>query len=61
MKNLSSSATIFASLQWLFFIFANTIVVPISIGTAFDLPYSEISMILRSSLVFTGIACLLQG
>ncbi|MBU7595298.1 uracil/xanthine transporter [Metabacillus halosaccharovorans] len=61
MKNLSSSATIFASLQWLFFIFANTIVVPISIGTAFDLPYSEISMILRSSLVFTGMACLLQG
>ncbi len=61
MKNLSSSATIFASLQWLFFIFANTVVVPISIGTAFDLPYSEISVILRSSLIFTGIACLLQG
>ena len=61
MKNLSSSATIFASLQWLFFIFANTVVVPISIGTAFELPYSEISVILRSSLIFTGIACLLQG
>ncbi|WP_121663452.1 uracil/xanthine transporter [Metabacillus litoralis] len=61
MKYLSSSATIFASLQWLFFIFANTVVVPISIGTAFELPYDEISVILRSSLIFTGIACLLQG
>lgn len=61
MKNLSSSATIFASLQWLFFIFANTVVVPISIGTAFELPYHDISVILRSSLIFTGIACLLQG
>lgn len=61
MKYLSSSTTIFASLQWLFFIFANTVVVPISIGTAFELPYDEISVILRSSLIFTGIACLLQG
>ncbi|MCM3413715.1 uracil/xanthine transporter [Metabacillus litoralis] len=61
MKYLSSSATIFASLQWLFFIFANTVVVPISIGTAYELPYAEISVILRSSLIFTGIACLLQG
>ncbi|HHY73212.1 MAG TPA: uracil/xanthine transporter [Bacillus bacterium] len=51
----------FASLQWLFFIFANTVVVPISVGTAFDLPSDVIASMLRSSLLFTGIACVLQG
>lgn len=61
MTKLSSSATFFASLQWLFFIFANTVVVPISVGAAFDLPQAEIAAILRSSLIVTGIACMLQG
>ncbi|MGM7637505.1 uracil/xanthine transporter [Bacillus sp. Hm123] len=50
-----------ASLQWFFFIFANTIVVPVSIGTAFDLSSAEIAMTLKSSLIITGIACVLQG
>lgn len=53
--------TSLASVQWLFFIFANIVVVPISIGTAFQLPAEEIAGILRSSLTFTGIACILQG
>jgi len=53
--------TMFASLQWLFFIFANTVVVPISVGTAFELPQHEIAAILRSSFIITGIACMLQG
>lgn len=62
MNNQTSwTTTTFASIQWLFFIFANTVVVPISIGSAFDLPSSEIAGILRSSLMFTGIACMLQG
>ncbi|GIQ69462.1 uracil/xanthine transporter [Xylanibacillus composti] len=51
----------FASMQWLFFIFANTVVVPLSVGTAFDLPAHEIAGTLRSSLLFTGLACVLQG
>jgi xanthine/uracil permease len=51
----------FGSLQWLFFIIANTIVVPISVGSVFGLPPEEITGILRSSLIFTGIACVLQG
>lgn len=50
-----------ASMQWLFFMFANTIVVPISIGTAFDLPADQITGIIRSSLMVTGIACMLQA
>lgn len=50
-----------ASVQWLFFIFANTVVVPISIGYAFSLPADTVAGIMRSSLIFTGIACMLQG
>jgi len=61
VERLSTWGTTFASLQWLFFIFANTVVVPISIGTAFELPQHEIAMTLSSSLLFTGIACVLQG
>ncbi|GGC99387.1 xanthine permease [Thalassobacillus devorans] len=61
MNRLSSWGTAAASLQWLFFIFANTVVVPISVGAAFGLPQEEIASILRSALIFTGIACVLQG
>jgi xanthine/uracil permease len=60
LKTISFNLT-FSSLQWFIFIFANTVVVPISIGTAFDLPALEIAGIVRSSLMFTGIACILQG
>jgi xanthine/uracil permease len=56
-----SSMTIFSSVQWLFFIFANTIVVPISIATVFDLSSDVKEMMINSSLILTGIACVLQG
>ncbi|MFD2116690.1 uracil/xanthine transporter [Paenibacillus yanchengensis] len=58
---MTSWKTAIASMQWLFFIFANTIVVPISIGGAFDLPGEMITGIIRSSLIFTGIACMIQA
>ncbi|WP_274365561.1 uracil/xanthine transporter [Paenibacillus thermotolerans] len=61
MPKSSALTTSFASLQWFFFIFANTVVVPISIGTAFQLPPDEIAGILRSSLIFTGLAGVIQG
>lgn len=53
--------TFFSSVQWLFFIFANTVVVPISIATVFDLSSGIKEMMLSSSLIFTGIACIFQG
>jgi xanthine/uracil permease len=53
--------TIFSSVQWLFFIFANTVVVPISIATVFNLSSEIKEMMLSSSLIFTGLACLFQG
>ncbi|MCM2531237.1 uracil/xanthine transporter [Neobacillus pocheonensis] len=61
MSKLSTSTTIFASLQWLFFIFANTLVVPLSVGAAFHLSAAVIAVTLRTSFIFIGIACALQG
>jgi xanthine/uracil permease len=61
MNKWLSSMTIFSSVQWLFFIFANTVVVPISIATTFELSPDLMKMMLTSSLIFTGIACIFQG
>ncbi|OIK11219.1 uracil/xanthine transporter [Bacillus sp. MUM 116] len=47
--------------QWLFFMFANTVVVPISVGAAFQLPAETIEMTIRCSFIFTGIASILQA
>lgn len=61
MKKLSASMTVLAGFQWLFFIFANTVVIPISIGNAFGLEQIEIVSAIQRSFIFTGLACLLQG
>src|SRR3954463_1926978 len=61
MNRWFSSMVLFSSIQWLFFIFANTVVVPISIGAVFQLPSDTVAMMLRSSLFFTGVACIFQG
>lgn len=56
-----ASTTLLASLQWLFFIFANTFIVPISIGAAFHLSAEDITATMRISFILTGTACVLQG
>lgn len=61
MKKLSASMTVLAGFQWLFFMFANTVVIPISIGNAFGLEQIEIVSAIQRSFMFTGFACLLQG
>ncbi|WP_237262298.1 uracil/xanthine transporter [Sporosarcina ureae] len=55
------SITALAGFQWLFFMFANTVVIPISVGTAFELEQIEIVSAIQRSFIYTGIACLLQG
>lgn len=50
-----------AGVQWFFFLFSNTIVIPLSIGMAFDLSMSEIAASLNRSFIYTGIACILQA
>src|SRR5207302_3051058 len=53
--------TALASIQWLFFMFANIVVIPISIGQAFHLPPAVVTASLERAFIYTGIACLLQG
>jgi len=53
--------TLLAGFQWLFFMFANTVVIPLSVGSAFQLESIEIVSAIQRSFIFTGVACLLQG
>lgn len=61
MNRSSQLQTFLGSLQWLFFIFANTVVVPLSIGIAFHLPAAEIAAAMQRSFLLTGAATALQG
>lgn len=61
MKSLLDANNWLAGLQWLFFIFINTIVIPVSVGAAFELPHEEIAGIIQLSFILTGIACVMQG
>jgi xanthine/uracil permease len=51
----------FAGLQWLFFMFANTVVIPLTIGDAFDLSAGEVASAVQRSFIYTGAACILQA
>ncbi len=53
--------TVLAGIQWLFFMFANIVVIPISIGQAFHLPPAVVTASLERAFIYTGIACILQG
>ncbi|WP_409971362.1 purine/pyrimidine permease [Bacillus sp. Bva_UNVM-123] len=61
MNKWFSSVTVFSSVQWLFFIFANTVMIPISVGNVFHLPPDTMAMMLKASLIFTGLACIFQA
>lgn len=61
MKELLKSSNWFSGLQWLFFIFTNTIVIPITVGAAFEIPQESIVSLLQLSFIVTGIACILQA
>lgn len=50
-----------AGVQWMFFILANTIVVPLTLGQLFGLPAEQIAFTLQLSCVLTGIVCVLQA
>lgn len=50
-----------AGLQWLFFIFTNIVVIPITVGAAYDLPADKVITILNLSFIVTGIACMVQA
>jgi xanthine/uracil permease len=60
MKELGILKNGMAGLQWFFFIFANIVVIPITIGEAFDLTDGDIVPLLQLSFIVTGLACLAQ-
>ncbi|MDF2661666.1 MAG: uracil/xanthine transporter [Paenibacillus sp.] len=53
--------TLLGALQWLFFMFANTVVVPLSIGAAFQLSDAEVAAAMQRAFVLTGAASALQA
>lgn len=61
MSNLFKLENWIAGLQWLFFLFTNTVVIPITVGAAFQLPQAKIISLLQFSFLFTGLACILQA
>ncbi|KAB2337718.1 uracil/xanthine transporter [Cytobacillus depressus] len=61
MKELLKSSNWISGLQWLFFIFTNIVVIPITIGAAFDLSPSKIVNLLQLSFIVTGLACIVQA
>lgn len=60
-KTLSNSENWIAGIQWFFFIFANIVVIPLTIGAAFDLSQGTITFMLQISFATTGLACLAQA
>ncbi|WP_129725955.1 uracil/xanthine transporter [Ectobacillus funiculus] len=61
MKTLFKMEHWLAGLQWLFFLFTNTVVIPITVGAAFQLPQGKIIALIQFSFFFTGVACMLQA
>ncbi|MGE8206641.1 uracil/xanthine transporter [Heyndrickxia sp. NPDC080065] len=61
IKELLKSNNWISGLQWLFFIFTNIVVIPITVGAAFGLPASKIVNLLQLSFVVTGLACIVQA
>lgn len=51
---------LFGGIQWLLFMFANTVVIPISIGTAMHMDAAGITAAMQRSFFYTGLASLLQ-
>lgn len=61
MKGLLNTSNWISGLQWLFFIFTNIIVIPITVGAAFELSQETIVSLLQLSFIVTGLACIIQA
>lgn len=61
VKELQEAKNWIAGLQWFFFIFANIVIIPITVGEAFGLNQAEIVPLLQLSFIVTGLACLAQA
>jgi xanthine/uracil permease len=61
MNRSSIITNTFGGLQWLLFMFTNTVVIPLSIGAALGLSNGDIAASVQRAFIYTGIACLLQA
>ncbi|MGM8211340.1 uracil/xanthine transporter [Virgibacillus sp. W0430] len=61
MNELRQSGHWIAGVQWLFFIFANIVIIPITVGEAYQLKQETIVSLLQLSFMVTGLACLFQA
>lgn len=60
-KELKNADNWLGGLQWLMFIFINTVVVPITVGAAYNLSQEQIVSTMQFSFIIGGIGCLLQA
>lgn len=61
IKQLLDPKSYIAGLQWFFFIFTNIVVIPLSVGAAFQMSQGEIAAFMQRSFIFTGAACIIQA
>ena len=61
MSRIFQTENLLASLQWFFFIFANIVIIPITVGEAFELNQAEVVSLVQMSFIVTGLACLAQA
>ena len=61
MSRIFQTENLLASLQWFFFIFANIVIIPITVGEAFELNQGEVVSLVQMSFIVTGLACLAQA
>jgi xanthine/uracil permease len=61
IKELLKTSNWISGLQWLFFIFTNIVVIPITVGAAFNLSQQTIVNMLQLSFIVTGLACIIQA
>lgn len=61
LKTKDSFTVLLAGMQWLFFIFTNTVMVPLSIGHALGLAPEDIASSMQRSFILTGLLCIVQA
>jgi len=60
VRSRSSISVLLAGIQWLFFIFTNTVMVPLSIGHVLGLGPEDIAASMQRSFILTGLLCIVQ-
>ncbi|MCA0754236.1 uracil/xanthine transporter [Paenibacillus sp. N4] len=60
-KSSHSISILLAGMQWLFFLFTNTVLVPLSVGHALGLADPDIAASMQRSFILTGLLCIVQA